>query len=223
MWPGPYTVGRRPSSHRGQVSRGQLGPHWQPLWPPHPNDPAGRPGSSPRVRPHSPLGLGGHRMPKKRAAGMSLRGPRAHLGSTGLVSVAGGLPSVHGEVGLHLQPLPGHGGVRTAGSDGPVPVWPGLVPWFQGSIPGPQGPGHCRGRAAAPCLKCPLIPAPRGRPPQGGAHTGNKGDPENCSCNLVRNLEDPTACPPHVPVGCRADSCWSQGDPGRLSQDCSGA
>ena len=60
-----------------------------------------------------------------------------------------------------------------------------------------NGPGRWWGRAAAPCSLHLLFPAPGGGPPQAGAQTGNKGDPENRSCILVRTMGDAQPTPTH--------------------------
>lgn len=91
------------------------------------------------------------------------------------------------------------------------------MPVCLGKSQGLNDAGHWWGRAAAPCSLYLLFPAPSGGPPQGGAQTGNKGDPENRLCILVRNMGDPPAYPhPTHPGhdGGRAAACSRRAEDG---------
>lgn len=92
------------------------------------------------------------------------------------------------------------------------------MPVCLGKSQGLNDPGRWWGRAAAPCSLYLLFAAPSGGPPQGGAQTGNKGDPENRLCILVRNMGDPQPTPtqPGHDGGMAAACSRRAGDGGSL-------
>lgn len=67
------------------------------------------------------------------------------------------------------------------------------MPVCLGKSQGLNDPGRWWGRAAAPCSLYLLFAAPSGGPPQGGAQTGNKGDP----MHLGQEHGRPPSPPPH--------------------------